>query len=232
MRLAQARILRPHRRLASALAFYAASFTGLTQNPGIDDGNWIVPADRTGFRLANGNAIGLENPGPTNGSSTGYDDSIWIRYGNWPANQEVIITIAKLSPHDFQEVECIVRGSINGRYYEYNLAQDNAYSTIVRAEGTGNDLDDYTELAQLGGIPGGVNNGDRIRLRIVGFTLTVHVDHGAGAGWELVGSHIDTDVTKNGPIASGAPGFGGFKNSNGSPDMADYAIAAVEMRGI
>jgi hypothetical protein len=231
MRLAKPRLVDPpclgRGRLRGYSAFYSSSF-GLTQNPMVEDGGWITPADRTSFRTASGNAIGLQNPGPAHGSGTGYDDSVMYRTGVWPADQEVIITAGKSSPHDFQEIECIVRCDSAGRYYELNVAHDASYSTLVRSEGTGNDLADYTELSALGSVSGGVNNGDLIRLRIVGFTLTAEINH--GSGWVAMGSPFtDTSGSK---IASGNPGIGAFKHSDGSPDMADFAIAAVDMRGL
>jgi lysophospholipase L1-like esterase len=175
--------------------------------------------DRTDFRSTGGVAYGLQAGG-------GYDDSIMCVSGTWANDTEIITTISKGSPSGIVETEHIHRcNPATGSYYEINFAHDGSYADFIRAEGGGITPGDYTyQVPSLTFfVPGGVNNGDRIRSRMVGDTLVAWIDHGSGAGWELIGSASDTSVSGHAKFSSGAPGIGAFITSGSGP-LSAYAF--------
>jgi len=188
-----------------------------TENPLSESGAWVHVQDRTDFLSTGGVAYGLQAGG-------GYDDSIMcLGSGTW-TDVEIITTISKGSVSGIVEHEHIHRcNAATGQYYEINFAHDGQYADFVRAEG-GTTVGDYTYLVTslTYSIPGGaVNNGDRIRSRMVGDTLTAWIDR--GAGWVLIGSASDTSVGGHAKYASGRPGIGAFITSGSGP-LSAYAI--------
>jgi hypothetical protein len=212
---------------------YSTTFAGSSENPLSEGGIWTTPADRTPFRRSgDGFAIGTQNPGPTHGSTTDpYDDSVMLVTlpggAEWGDDQEAIITIALESgAANIQEWECIVLGNDDGEYVELNVAWNNAYSTLVWAKGTGNQLSDYEVMKDMGPISGGFSSGARFRLRVVGNVFSVHVD--TGSGFVFHDSYTDTAGPGGGRrIATGRVGMGGFREAD-SGDMDKVKIAAFE----
>jgi lysophospholipase L1-like esterase len=208
----------PIRIVAPQPRIYATTFSA-TENPISEGGRWLHVQDRTDFRQTGGIAYGLQAGG-------GYDDSIMCVSGAWGDDTEIITTVSKGSPSGIVELEHIHRcNPVTGSYYEINFAHDGSYADFIRAEGGGITLGDYTyQVPSLTFfVPGGVNNGDRIRSRMVGDTLVAWIDHGSGAGWELIGSASDTSVSGHAKFSNGAPGIGAFITSGSGP-MSSYAF--------
>lgn len=162
----------------------------------------------------------------------GFDDSYARFTGSWKPNVVIDATVFRGSTSGIQEIELLFRandstpGSVT--LYEINFAHDGQYVDFVRWNG-GVALSDFTYLVPslTYSIPGGVNNGDRIRGQIVGNTLSAWINK--GAGWLLIGSATDTAGPSGGAVLpSGTPGMGFFKTS-GSGAMNQYGFSDFQV---
>jgi len=199
---------------------YSTTFP-LTENPISEGGNWIngktVGLDWSDFRTTRGLAFGTQT------GTNGYDDSIAILTGTWPADQTVTATVHTVNqqPGIVEEVELLLRFSISAHRaagYEVLFACKGAgaqYVQIVRWNGP---LGDFTYLDARGG-PGLVN-GDRIKATIVGNTIKGYIND-----VEVVSA---TDTT----YANGSPGMGHYLLQGGTGALAgDYGLTGYAASG-
>jgi hypothetical protein len=198
--------------LVAAVAFqlpYTTDFS-TPENTLSERGAWRQVQDRTNFAVEDGVCYGLQEGGL-------YDDSIQVLNIAPIADVEIITDVELGAVNGVAELEHIHRcDPITGAYYEVNFARDGSYCDFIYALGGGIDLGDYDYLIPTGSfsIPGGINNGDRLRTRMVGNTITAWVDHGLGSGWQLIGSASDTRNGGNAALSTGRPGIGAFVKSN------------------
>ncbi len=211
---------------------YSTTFP-LTENPISESNNWQSRGTtRTRVSTASGYAIGTQT------GSGGFDDSYACLVGTWSADQRIVATVRRLSPSGIQEIELLFRvtdssGSANVFCYEINIAQNGAYVDFVRWDGPATGSGDFTYLIPTGtySIAGGVTDGDIFMGEMVGDTLRLWVDHGAGAGYEFVGSASDTSVSGHAKDSSGSPGIGFYREAaSGAATQYGWAdIAATSL---
>ena len=205
---------------SSALATYSTTFS-LTEAPISENGRWVNNStNRTLVDTAGGIAYGTQIGGA-------FDDSYARLTGTWSPNTVVEASVFRGNTFGIQEVEFLFRAndSIPGKVtlYEINFAHNGQYVDFYRWEG-GIQLSEFTPLVPslTYSIPGGINNGDRLRGQMVGNTLSAWID--MGAGWVLIGSASDTAGPNGGAVITrGTPGIGFFKTS-GSGDMNQYGF--------
>jgi hypothetical protein len=142
-----------------------------------------------------------------------FDDSTVHLFG-WDAypDQESIITIVKGTVNaTTQEAECLVRWlsvpfAIRG--YEFNYAHDGAYCGIVRWNGA---RDDFTPISTGHENPNGaLATGDKLRLRIVGTSLTASRMANGTSTW------VDVATATDSTWSTGNPGIGFWKDAGTS----------------
>lgn len=202
---------------------YSTSFAG-TEAPVSEGGAWINQStNRTLVDTSGGIAFGTQVGGA-------FDDSYAHLTAAWPsADYTIEATVSKGSTSGIQEVELLFRvtdsaGSPNVHLYEINFAHNGQYVDFVRWDG-GISGPDFTYLipSQTFNIPGGVNNGDILRGRMVGNKLTAWINQ--GSGFALIGSASDTAGPNGGAVyTTGTPGIGFFKTA-GSGAMNQYAFS-------
>lgn len=190
-----------------AVSSYATAFP-LTETPISENGSWVSNGtNRTRVRTSGAKAFGTQS------GSGGFDDSYARLSGIWPANTEIVATVSKGSSFaSLQEVELLFRfsdspgsGLVTG--YEMNLAFNGAYWNCYAWQGgiTGPDFRQITG----NGVSGGVHDGDLIRGRVQGTTLSADINYNDGAGWHNVFTATDSQYS------SGTPGMGFY----GETDM-------------
>jgi hypothetical protein len=207
---------------------YSTAFS-LTESPISESGLWANNGiDWTPINTSGGVAFGTQTGG-------GFDDSYANLQGAWRPNVEIITTVFKGTTSGIQEVEHRYRcadSAHTSNCYEINFAHDGQYCDFVKWPGAlGTQTSDFTFLVPTGtfSISGGVSNGDRLRSRIVGGTLTAWIDK--GAGWVLIGSATDSSVGGGPALIGGAPGIGFFKTS-GSGAMNQYCFTDLSVAEI
>jgi len=190
---------------------YATMFSG-TESPISEGGAWTnLSSNRTLVNTASGLAFGTQIGG-------GFDDSYARLTQIWTPDVEIITTIFKGTTSGIQEVEHLHRLSDGGAdpskvfAYEINIARDGQYCDFVKwLGGTNNPGDfDYLVPTLTYSVPGGVNNGDRIKTTMVGNAINAYIDH--GSGWVLIntgGPVVDTGTV----YVTGRPAIGFFKTA-------------------
>jgi hypothetical protein len=204
---------------------YSTTFP-LTENPISENAAWRGP-NGTGFtpcRTASGNVFG------TNGVTDTYDDSYCYLTG-FSNNQEVEAVIHRGSPTSANhEVELNLRVSESGGetyLYEILFNKDGAFQ-VVRWNGWhgggGEGSVDITDLTGSGSGPRHSSppvNGDTVKARIVGQTITVYYN---GA---QIWTYTDNSA---GQLTSGQPGIGFFYRPGASPSA--FGFQSVTIRNI
>ena len=199
-------------------AYYFSTFAD-AENPLSESGAWSnIDTTRTQIATSGGRAFGTQIGGA-------YDDSVSWLTGTWPADMQLTATIFRGSSSGIEEVELLLRGaqtSASTTGYEVNFAHDGQYVNLYRWEG-GTNLSDFVPIVpeNTHSIAGGLNTGDRIRVRITGDTVTALYDK--GAGWVTIFSGSDTSVGGHAKYSSGRPGIGAFKTS-GSGALGQFAF--------
>ena len=208
--------------------YYFSTFSA-AENPLSESGAWSnTDATRTQIASSGGRAFGTQVGG-------GYDDSVAWLTGTWPADVQLTATVFRGSPSGIEEVELLLRGaqtSSSTTGYEVNFAHDGQYVNLYRWEG-GTNLSDFVPIVpeNTHAIAGGLNTGDRIRVRIVGDTVTAWFDK--GAGWVILFSGSDSSVGGHAKYPSGRPGIGAFKTSgSGALDQFSFEDFTVETDAI
>lgn len=216
---------------------YSTSFN-LTESPISEGGKWakqtpnISPGVHTGWhaiRTSGGNAVATANAGSERGGpGTGdYDDAYAYLSGSWAAHQECEATIHRGSGTP-REVELLLRCSDSPtqvRTYECGFTVEDGWCFFARWNGPQDDftilVDSATGLKTAESI-GPLQNGDRVRARIVGQTLTAWYARAATPTvWVQVGTFTDNSAGK---LTAGAPGIGFFSREGNSLDygFSDY----------
>lgn len=193
---------------------YTTTFSA-SETPISESGAWEnIGLDWTLVNTSGGVAFG------TQGTGGGFDDSYANLSGVWPADQEITATVFKGTTANIQEVELRFRcnDSVHrSDCYEINFAHDGQYVDFVRWPGPiGTGIGDFTFLvpSQTFTISGGVNNGDVIKGRIQGNTLSAWIDK--GSGFAFIGSASDTAGPGGGAVLTvGRPGMGFYRGSTG-----------------
>jgi hypothetical protein len=203
----------------------------LTENPISENGAWVTGKknglDWQDIRTAGGVAFGTQS-----GVSSFFDDSVAVLTGNWAATQTVSATVKVTNPNStaYEEVELWVRttispGAIKGYEVNFRTTSDGSqYIGIVRwlgplgspacAAGCAYDIIG----GECFGYPGGLRNGDTIKVTISGFAITAYVN-----GVERC-QRTDTNAT----YPSGNPGIGHWFRANGASGLAvsDYGLTS------
>lgn len=192
-----------------------------TENPISENLIWVSNGtNRTRIRTTGGIAIGTQS------GSGGFDDSYARMSGPWAPDVETIITIFKGASSGIEEIEALFRfndtpgsGIVTG--YEMNLAQDGQYFNCYAWQGA----IAGTDFRQIGGaaVSGGVHDGDLIRCRCVGTSLTAEINYNDGAGWHAVFSLTDSQYS------SGTPGFGAYREA-ASAASTEFGAKDIYMR--
>jgi hypothetical protein len=205
---------------ASSTGSYTTNFN-LTENPISEGGRWHGP-NGTGFtnvRTANGNAFG------TNGVTDTYDDSYAYMTG-FTNDHEVEAVIHRGTVPNFNhEVELHLRVSESGGetyLYEILFNKDGAFQ-VVRWNGWrgGGGSYDITDLTSIGTGPGHSSapaNGDTVRARIVGQTITVWYNG------SQIWTYTDNDAAK---LTTGNPGIGFFYRPGATPSAFGFQSVTV-----
>jgi hypothetical protein len=168
-------------------------------------------------KTSGGNAMATAN---ASADRSRFDDSYARLSGSWGPNQQLEATIYKGSALS-GEVELNLRCSdtvstVNLYECTFNIG---GQAAIARWNGTAGN---FTILADTGsGLqdPGGLEDGDKVRARIVGQTITMWFARRASpTNWVLVGSITDNSSQR---ITTGSPGIGFFARS---PLSLDYGF--------
>jgi hypothetical protein len=235
-----------HRRVISGITGYTYTTTfQATENPFSEGGAWINGA-KTGKDWKDIQTVPGQAYGPTNFATSHYDDATAVLAGTWSADQEVeakVFSSNQLSGSDYEEVEIRLRttirpNSITGYEILWRVNHDGSqYHQIGRwlgpigvsggcalhcaFEAAPNSLHpgDAENGMQAGdGLPG-ISNGDVVRARIVGTTITTYINDAQ------MESFTDT------MYATGSPGIGHWYHAtSGSP--TDFGFTRVTVRGL
>jgi type II secretion system protein G len=208
---------------------YSTTFS-LTENPIREGGNWvkqtpnIPPGVHSGWhsiKTSGVNAAATANAGSeTGGPGSGdYDDAYAYLSGTWAANQECEATIYRGSGTP-REVELLLRCSDSTtqvRTYECGFTVEDGWCFFARWNGAQDDftilVDSASGLRTAESI-GPFRNGDRVRARNVGQTLTAWYARAATPTvWVQIGTYMDNSADK---LTSGAPGIGFFSREGNS----------------
>ena len=181
-----------------AQSTYTTTFS-LTENPISEGGQWLNGKtdglDWSNIQTANGNAIGTQ----TNG---GYNDSVAILKGPWPADQTVQATVYdNASSSGSPEVELWLRGTISAhsiKGYEINFSADGSYQQIVRWNGP---LNSFTYVATTS-LPSNLKTGDVLKATMVGNVITVYKNG------------VQVNRATDNSYSSGSPGIGLYHQSS------------------
>jgi len=208
--------------------YYFSTFA-VAENPLSESGAWSnIDTTRTQIATSGGRAFGTQIGGA-------YDDSVAWLTGTWPADMQLTATVFRGSSSGIEEVELLLRGAQTANRttgYEVNFAHDGQYVNLYRWEG-GTNLSDFVPIVpeNTHSISGGLNTGDRIRVRIAGDTVTA--SYNKGAGWVTIFSGSDTSVGGHAKYPSGRPGIGAFKTSgSGALDQFAFEDFTVEADAI
>jgi hypothetical protein len=200
---------------------YSTEFL-LVENPISEGGTW--KRGTTSYwhdvRTVGGNAVASANAGPTMGVD--YDDTYAFLTGTWGPDQEVEGTI--------------YRGSASSGELELNLRVADTSTTVKLYECTVN-IDgraffarwngargDFNMLKTANSIQGGFVDGDRIRARIVGQTISMwYARKASPTNWVLVATVTDDSGQK---LTSGNPGIGFFARGTLSLDYGFKDVTA------
>lgn len=201
---------------------YTTNFD-FTESPISDGGKWTHKGqDWSLVATSGGTAYGTQALSPRTGAAV-YNDS-YAYLGGFPPDQSVTATIHLISGIDgstTHEVEILLRwadSAHDARGYECNLAYNGRYAEIVRWNGP---LGNYTYVtAQGSGGPGAVHDGDVFSAQIVGTTITTYLN-----GKELATAN---DAT----FATGNPGMGFFRGTNGAGSLGDYGFTSYTAKSI
>lgn len=205
----------------SPASSYSTSFP-LTENPISESGRWQSPSigGFTDVRTENGNAFG------TNGVADVYDDSYAFLTG-YSNDHEVDAVIYRGSPPAFNhEVELHLRVAETTvtKLYEVLKSKDGSFQ-VVRWDGmVGDSVLNITDLTSLGTGPGHSSapvNGDRIRARIVGQTITVWYNE------SQIWTYTDNSAGK---LTSGNPGIGFFYRPGAT--QSSFGFQSVTVRNV
>jgi len=202
---------------------YSTNFP-LSENPILDDGNWI-----------NGGAVGLDwtNVSTTPGLAIGhqvaasFSDATALLTGTWAADQTATATVHTVNQNDqcYQEVELRLRSAMSahvntGYEISFHMSQTTAaYLIIVRWNGA---LGDFTVLLANVSSQFAIKDGDVISASIVGNVIT------AFRNGIQMGQATDNTFT------SGSPGIGfnlengsaGCPGTNGDYGYTHYSVTA------
>ena len=223
----------PRGGIARAAISYTTSFPA-TEDPISEGGVWlkqtpnIAPGNHAGWHAvkttAGGNAVATANAGS---APPDYDDSYAYLAGNWSPNQKSEATVYMGAGSN--ELELLLRVSDTSTEVE-------AYEVLVNCAGGcafvrwNGPQDDFTILAENGsGLtdPGGMSNGDRMKARIVGQTITAWYSRaGTPTTWVLIGEYVDNAAAK---LTAGAPGIGFFARESASIDYGFSDFTAREL---
>jgi len=208
-----------HASMAGPTDGYYFTTFGTTENPISESGAWSnIDATRTRIATGGGHAFGTQFGG-------GYDDSVAWLDGTWPADLQLTATVFRGTSSGIEELELLLRGaqtSTTTTGYEVNFAHDGQYVNLYRWEG-GTDLADFVPLVaeNTHSIAGGLNSGDRLRVRIQGDTISAF--YNKGTGWVTIFTGSDTSSGGHAKYATGRPGIGAFKTA-GSGALSQFAF--------
>jgi hypothetical protein len=201
----------------SGSAGYTTDFT-LSESPLSEAGVWHhLGVDWTPVSSANGIAFGTQALGVNRSGPEQYNDSYAYLAGFAP-DQRASATVSRgtIDAGCTHEVEILLRWSDSARVaqgYECNVAFDGSYAQIVRWNGP---VGDYTYLEEHGSVPGGIHDGDTVSAAIVGNQITLSINGTVRASAE--------DST----YASGNPGIGFWRGSNGCGSLGDFGFTHFE----
>lgn len=212
---------------------FSTTFAG-TENPLSESGAIITGLatglDWTDVRSSGGFAFGTQTGDAPGAGQPNYDDSLACLTGTWGARQTVSGTIRTINQNAtaFCEVELLLRFSISGhvaRGYEVAFRAhktSNPYIGIVRWNGA---LSDFFPLTGGNIIGSGVQDGDTISVSIDDDYVISAFINGV-----LQGTRQDTDAVNR--IASGAPGFGMWRNNNGATGILNTDFGLYDYSAI
>lgn len=203
----------------------------LTENPISEGGAWTTGKkdglDWQDIRTAGGVAFGTQS-----GVSDRFDDSVAVLTGTWGATQTVSATVKVTNPSStaYEEVELWVRTTISPRAikgYEVNFrttSDGSQYIGIVRWLGPLGSPGCAAGCAyeiiggECFGYPGGLRNGDTIKVTISGFAISAFVN----------GVERCQRTDPHGTYPSGNPGIGHWFRANGASGLAvsDYGLTS------
>jgi hypothetical protein len=156
--------------------------------------------------------------------SAGFNDSYAYLAATYPANQSAsaIIHLESGITAQYLEVEILLRwtdSAHNSIGYECNLAYNGQYATIGRWPGPlGTQVSQYTTLAFVGPIAGGVHDGDVFQADVVGNVVTSRLNG------TVIATGTDDAVT------SGSPGIGFY--SQGAPASQKFSFTHFSAKGL
>ena len=184
-----------------------------TENPLSEGGKWLggltVGANWNDMRSASGLCYA------TSGSLVDYKDCLAVLNSamyNIPADHQVTLTVSKTAytPPGSHELEILLRASAandNFGLYE-GLIPYSASEQVVRQNGSYSPGGNFTVLSTGGSGMGGIANGDTLRGKIVGSSLSYY-KNGSGTAFMTA-----TDSTHTG----GSIGIGAWVSDGGTPE--------------
>lgn len=195
---------------------YFTSF-GATENPILESGAWtrLTTSYWHDVRTAGGNAVPSAN---ASADRSIFDDCYARLTGTWGPDQELIATIYKGAASEGEVELCMRVRDTSSTVALYECGFNIGGATFIARwnGGPGN----YTMLAESpNGLAntGGLWNGDKVRARISGQTISMwYARASSPTNWILIGNVIDNSIQR---LTSGNPGIGFFARS---PLPLDY----------
>lgn len=189
----------------------------VAENPLSESGAWLLGqregVDWADVRTIGGNAIG-KNRTPN------YSDPTAILAGTWAADQEVEAVVFRTGTGTARrEIELRLRATLTPNYcrnYEVIFRAYNASPNLQIVKWPGPRATSSSQFVFLYGSPSTANiiaDGDTIKARIVGNTITAYIN----------GVLRATVTDFSSPITGGAPGFGFNYNYEGNGEPSGYS---------
>ena len=179
-----------------------------------ESGQWITGSSKHDWAAA---AVTAGIAHGTQSGHSGYDDTVALLAGPWPADQSAQATVHIVNPKDgnvYEEVELRLRSTLTAHSctgYEINFrctGPNSGYNEIVRWDGP---LGKFTYLSQKSG---GAADGDIIKATIVGDLITVYRN----------GKQVNQARDKTFP--TGNPGIGFFLQGGPPALNPDFGFSA------
>lgn len=199
----------------------------LTESPISEGGVWQHHlAFWTSVATMSGHAYGTQAIGPR-GDAEHYNDS-YAYLNGFPPDHRVELTLQQgtLDPSCTHEVEMLLRfDDTNGvapRGYECIIGI--GYTEIVRWEGQGSTLANFSYLVGPGGNDSAPKHGDRYRGDVIGDVISVYKWN--GNDWALVVTATDTSAGGQAKWPDGGPGIGLYRGLSGCGSLGDYGATS------